>query len=237
MKSKKKFILLAIFIITGASMFYVFQNESKTKRDKLIELLEGTEGTSIGYFSPEAVKALPDFIKLKVQKLSSNKRIQFLEISDTNFSDFKLLEELTELEELNLIGMNLDSLDFLKPLVNLKTLCLSESRIKDFSALGQIPSVNSLNLSGTNFEDVEMVKNLTDLGYLNLSQTKTAEIGALSKLENLMVLDLSGTNIVDIKPLFQNQNLRELDLNNTHVFKEDIKIIKFKNPFITIKQH
>ncbi|MDU0113606.1 tandem-95 repeat protein [Psychrosphaera aquimarina] len=156
---------------------------------------------------------------------------------NTNFDDFSLLQNHSNLSTLTLYGVNLASWDFLYDfdlsylnlddsnftdlnlvthMSKLDTLLLTNNNISDWLVLSQL-DLQYLSVSNTDFSDVSLVTQMTNLtglnvNYVNLDPTNWALI---TNLETLWSLQASGSNISSLEGL---TNLSSLALDHTYVY-------------------
>ncbi|MBU2916917.1 tandem-95 repeat protein [Psychrosphaera sp. F3M07] len=156
---------------------------------------------------------------------------------NTNFDDFSLLQNHSNLSTLTLYGVNLASWDFLYDfdlsylnlddsnftdlnlvthMSKLDSLLLTNNNISDWLVLSQL-DLQYLSVSNTDFSDVSLLSQMTNLtglnvNYVNLDPTNWALI---TNLETLWSLQASGSNISSLEGL---TNLSSLALDHTYVY-------------------
>lgn len=133
------------------------------------------------------------------------------------FDELQPLFDLGTIEQFAANGTNLDSVEKIAQLKNLKRLFLAENPIEDISPLGEMIDLISLNLRGTPITDVTPLQGLRNLEWLSLEGTKIEEISSLENLKKLKSIDLSDTNVSDVSALSGLTELEEINLNVTSV--------------------
>lgn len=157
------------------------------------------------------------YLKEKCQAIVDALRtIKQVNINDRRkIQDLDLLKYLDQLEILRLRNIELNDLQFLSELNNLKTLSIDNVKMKQFL---QFESKRLIHLSFafTNISDFNFVGKYRGLEYLSLigNSGKIDNIEWISGLHNLREIRLSGGELNDISPLVNLTELRQLYLNN-----------------------
>ena len=182
-----------------------------------------------------SLKNLTELRLYEVNKMSDKsflndlKKLKTLEIG---YSGLEVLEDIVQMKSLtnlNLIGNPLTSIKGIKNLINLNRLVLGDNNLSDFSELGELTELKWLYITGTNIEDISFVKNLTNLMYLEVSRGQVKDISAIEELTNLVTLDLSNNRIADILPIAKLLSNADSQLNNIHLWGNQINHAKTKN--------
>lgn len=152
-------------------------------------------------------------------------------ITDRNI----MLSDVIELEELDLYFTEVENIDSLKYLTNLRELHLVSGKYMpngasfssleddtplDLSALSNLTKLKTLKLEGKKIKDIKAVTNLKNLeffsignGELCLYPTMVSDISPLANLINLKILYLSSAQITNLEPLANLTNLERLDVS------------------------
>ena len=153
---------------------------------------------------------------------------------------YELLKQITKITEVNVSGnTNIDNLEPLAELSELRSLDCSETKVSDISPIRNLNKIKDLDISNTlvtdisnlkyanvvqNFRadnirinDISIVGFFRDLNSLSVSKTDVSDISFLARCSNLSTLDLSGTQVADLSPLRNLLKLYELDVANTPV--------------------
>ena len=140
------------------------------------------------------------------------------------------------LKELVITNAELESLQPLRRLSNLKVLNLDGCRIKDLSPLPQM-MVADLSLNNTNVTDLSPLRSLTSLKYLRLKSTPVEDLSPLTELQNLEYLDLMRSrNVKKFDSLTSLSQLKYLCVAYTGISEEDIKSLKASLPSCSIDE-
>jgi serine/threonine protein kinase/Leucine-rich repeat (LRR) protein len=171
--------------------------------------------------------------------LQALKNLHVLILNWTGVSDEALvqLRGLPQLEELGLRGTHVTDagLAHLHGLTKLRTLNLSVLPITDAGVeqLRALKNLQQLDLTRTRVTDAGLghLRELTRVDSLSLGETPVTEAGLteLQSLKNLHVLGLRGLPWVSdttIPQLLHLQDLREIDLRDTHVSAKGFRVLK-----------
>eukprot|EP00759_Apiculatamorpha_spiralis_P008904 PhF_6_TR1577/c0_g1_i3/m.2869 len=127
--------------------------------------------------------------------------------------------QLSFLEDLDLLGSEVESVSMLSTCRSLRRLNISYCRKltdKGIRGLSTIPTLEDLNLSNTNISDISHLTECRALRRLSLSYCKNLNDAAIRGLETILTLetlDLKGSNISDVSHLSRSPRLRKLDLS------------------------
>jgi len=145
--------------------------------------------------------------------------IKKLNIKDTSAKDLSDIKRLTLLEDLTMVVKNEDSsIDFLKPLVNLKKLNILNSSIANFDVLAGSDNIEELILDKVTCKDGPFIdffplSNLP-LTKLVIENTPIKSTRPIGRMKNLEVLKLDFEKTENISSLRSLVNLKELYLKN-----------------------
>jgi len=131
--------------------------------------------------------------------------------------DLSMLEEFTNLTELDLRRNTIDDFSPLAKLTNLEKLILHTTNIKDISALAGLTRLTELNIHRTGVSDISPLAGLTNLEILKLHSCKIEDISLLANLTNLQELILDNNQVNDVGPLAGLVNLKILLLGNNEI--------------------
>ena len=138
------------------------------------------------------------------------KKLHLINKSDNKFIDFKPLAKLTSLENLTLSYTEIDDIEPLSGLNNIRELNLTRTRISDFNPLIKFKNLESLCVSDTQFNDLKLIENLTNLQELSLGRSKVTDLKPIKKLKNLQVLSLSQNQVHELEQLTELKKLNKL---------------------------
>lgn len=125
--------------------------------------------------------------------------------------------QLSTIVEMDLSGRNIETLEGIEGLRNLRVLNLSNNRVQNLSHITSLVKLQRLDLSGNQLADISPLGQLPDLEELLLRQNKIEDITALGKLSGLKVLDLSRNRVSEIEPLGKMFRLEELNLRENRI--------------------
>jgi len=150
--------------------------------------------------------------KIRLKELPKNGNLMSFEYRNNYEVDTK-----GKILGINLIFNNIDSIEILSDLKNLKNLNLAFNQISDIKNLDHLKSLISLDLSSNQITEIKNLNELTNLTDLDLSSNQILEIKNLNTLKNLTNLDLSRNKIDSIKNLNYLKNLINLDLSSNQI--------------------
>ena len=126
------------------------------------------------------------------------------------------LHQLASIPEIDIHGhKEIQSLEALSRILNLKKLDASHTSIQSIEALYELRELNSLNIRNTQVSSLSPIENNNQLKYLNISQTKIEELDALRQLHSLSKLYMDADSINDISPLLTLNSIRLIRADNT----------------------
>ena len=182
---------------------------------------------------------LPDDTPLVKEHLRLLTHLEVPEGSEVN--DLTGLEYAVFLGRFNADHNQIEGLQPLASLVNLRSISLHNNRISDITPLANLTNLEDLYLSANRISDISPLEKLTNLKVLHfhfggnqisnllpladlveleqlaLSENRISDISPLEKLPNLKVLHLGINQISDITPLINLTELVELSLNDNQI--------------------
>lgn len=158
------------------------------------------------------------------ETLSKLQNLTRLSLCGCNISDddLEFISELTGLEELylggpNYEGNNIENIEPLRKMTNLKSLNLSNNKISDITSLYELTNLREVALHYNNITDITSLKGLVNLYELEIYHNNISDISPLSELTNLKYLYLGDNNIENIESLAKLNNLYVLDLYGNNI--------------------
>ena len=150
------------------------------------------------------------------QKKSFNGALMSRDLSQRDLDE---IATVTTLEEICLIGGDIESYAALAALPNLRKLAINHYSVSDLSSVGSLVQLKELSLSeNEQYSDIQFVAPLVNLEILDLTDGQFTDLEPIKHLQNLRVLKLTNCDEVsDISPLAYLLRLEELDLNSTGV--------------------
>ena len=145
------------------------------------------------------------------------KTAEELSFSDTAFSNFALLAQLTKLKDLILNNTRLHDLEPLQGLSDLQWLDLESCPVTSIKPLANLKKLRNLHIRGTAVLDISSLTELTELTVLILSGTDIKDFSPLLQLHHLEHLFLAETSITDLQVLQPLTKLKSLGLHSTKI--------------------
>ena len=159
---------------------------------------------------------------VSISGLENTSQLEELIIIDSKLAGIKV-GALRKLRKLYFSSSNIDSIadiEGISELYNLEKLGLSNSNIDKIINLHKLVNLKYLSLANNKISEIESLDNLTNLVSINLSSNKLTKIQGLDHLKNLTLLDLSNNPI----EVFEGVGSRMLD----KVILSDTKIASIK---------
>ena len=129
--------------------------------------------------------------------------------------DFNDLGRLTYLETLVIDGQNVNGLQTLSALTQLKNLTIRGCSLSatDLSIIGVLPNLENLVLTNCSLTNISGLSNASRLVSLDLSNNAIKDLSPLSFMEKLANLNLSSNALTNLSPLSALGNLTSLDVS------------------------
>ena len=118
---------------------------------------------------------------------------------------------------LNVNGLNIQSIEGLQYLVNLRRTLLIGHSIADISPLANLTNLVDVYLGDNRIVDVSPLANLTNLDTLWLDANRISNVSPLANLTNLRVLVVNSNEITDVSPLANLINLTDLGVQRNQI--------------------
>ena len=207
--------------------------EDITLLEKLVEL-EDLNLTNNKIKDPKSLAKLTKLRQLVLRKNLMNNLdfLNDLKVESLDISMNSVLKDyipnnlkLENLRSLNLSGIGLDNISFLKNAGKLESLVAEENAIKDLTPLAELKSLRTLYLDRNNISDITALKDLVSLEELLLYKNNIENVDALKDkkyLYRLMLNDNPGLKNIDA--LKDVPNISSIDISNTSV--TDISALK-----------
>ena len=207
--------------------------EDITPLEKLVEL-EDLNLTNNKIKDPKSLAKLTKLRQLVLRKNLMNNLdfLNDLKVESLDISMNSVLKDyipnnlkLENLRSLNLSGIGLDNISFLKNAGKLESLVAEENAIKDLTPLAELKTLRTLYLDRNNISDITALKDLASLEELLLYKNNIENVDALKDkkyLYRLMLNDNLGLKNIDA--LKDVPNISSLDISNTSV--TDISALK-----------
>ena len=181
------------------------------------------------------------------------KNLKELYLIEENIDDLTGIEELINLEELNINGNHITSIEQVSKLTNLVDFDCANNNIKDLSPISNLINLeilsindNHINLSSLknltklrklyasscDISDISILANLKDIEYLSLCSNNINDIKVLKDLQKLMYLDLYRNNVSDITPLEKFTSIEDFNLDENPIPEDILNEFYEKDNFI-----
>lgn len=207
--------------------------EDITPLEKLVEL-EDLNLTNNKIKDPKSIAKLTKLRQLVLRKNLMNNLdfLNNLKVESLDISMNSVLKDyipnnlkLENLRSLNISGIGLDNISFLKNAGKLERLVAEENAIKDLTPLAELKTLRTLYLDRNNISDITALKDLVNLEELLLYKNNIENVDALKDkkyLYRLMLNDNLGLKNIDA--LKDVPNISSIDISNTSV--TDISALK-----------
>ena len=234
--------------------------EDITPLEKLVEL-EDLNLTNNKIKDPKSLAKLTKLRQLVLRKNLMNNLdfLNDLKVESLDISMNSVLKDyipnnlkLENLRSLNLSGIGLDNISFLKNAGKLESLVAEENAIKDVTPLAELKSLRTLYLDRNNISDITALKDLVNLEELllyknnieNVDELKDKKylyrlmlndnlglknIDALKDVPNISSIDISNTSVTDISALKDAKYLYYIALKDTKISDGDITSFEKSN--------
>ncbi len=126
-------------------------------------------------------------------------------------------EDMTGLQNLFLIGLDIRSLKGLEYAVNLRGLFVIRSEVSDLTPLAGLKNLRDLKLNHNRITDISPLSGLVNLQRLQLHNNQIVDISPLAGLIGLRDLRMKSNEVVDITPLSGLVNLQCLKLHDNQI--------------------
>lgn len=174
---------------------------------------------------------LDKFELLAINKAYAESPLDFSSLSDSkSFNKLVLnavdvdtdsLSMLTGLEQISLSRIDIDNINFVKSLKNLKSVYLYMTDTKDISAISGLKELKELQIEFCKeIKDLSPLGELVNLEKLHLGRNDyLSDFTPLSNLKNLEELSVNVclTDINNISPIKEFVNLKRLELGNVNM--------------------
>ena len=234
--------------------------EDITPLEKLVEL-EDLNLTNNKIKDPKSLAKLTKLRQLVLRKNLMNNLdfLNDLKVESLDISMNSVLKDyipnnlkLENLRSLNLSGIGLDNISFLKNAGKLESLVAEENAIKDLTPLAELKTLRTLYLDRNNISDITALKDLASLEELllyknnieNVAALKDKKylyrlmlndnlglknIDALKDVPNISSIDISNTSVTDISALKDAKYLYYIALKDTKISDDDITAFEKSN--------
>ena len=154
---------------------------------------------------------------LNLSGIDSATNLEDLQVSGVNSKDLSAISRLTNLNKIYLSGLNLESLNIINNLKNLEEVSSYNNGLVSLQGVESLQNLKRLNVSDKNLEDISSVKGLNNIEVMYLDNNKIKDISSLKDLRSLKKLYIRENNIENIEALSKLINLTTVHLNNNKI--------------------
>lgn len=149
-----------------------------------------------------------DRCTLNSSLFSSCKELELLELSFINIDEGNIsLEENNKLKSLSIVASDIQSIDGLKNLKNLRILNLHSNNLQDISPITNIKSLEYLGIMGNSIKSYDPILDCNDIRSIacgNLTKENIKILSSVEKLSELQIIVRGSLNNVEIDDVFLN---------------------------------
>ena len=145
-----------------------------------------------------------------ISGLTTSKDLEFINLSNSkNLKDISHLSKLKNIKLIDVSSTQITSLKGLENCIDLHGLNASHTPIKSLDALVNVKNIYGINLENcSSLENIEGLMNSSKLKELILSRCSSLKsLSGLEKCINLRVITLSGSGILNLDPLINCKNI------------------------------
>lgn len=130
-------------------------------------------------------------------------------------TDLSVLSKLTYLESLVIEDVNIENLQMLSTMTQLKNLAIRGCPLSatDLTIIGALPNLEFLILNNCSLTNISGLQNASRLVNLDLRNNAIKDLSGLSFMDKLTTLNLSSNALTNLSPLSALQNLTALDVS------------------------
>ena len=140
-----------------------------------------------------------------IRKINVHENLRSLHLTSTEVTNLSYLDRFPYLEELRMGNTyEIEKIEGLEALQNLKQLLIRGTSIKQIEGLEQLTNLEVLDLSDNEITEIKGVSQLTKLRELNLNENPINKVENLDGLDNLELLLLETDDITDFDSTFLN---------------------------------
>ena len=154
---------------------------------------------------------------LNLSGIDSATNLEELQVSGVNSKDLSAISKLTNLNKIYLSGLNLEDLNILNKLEKLEEVSSYNNGLVNLKGIENLQNLKRLSVSDKNLEDINSVKGLNNIEVLYLDNNKIKDISSLKDLTSLKKLYIRENNIENIEALSKLINLTTVHLNNNKI--------------------
>ena len=198
-------------------------------RDSIVVVDDSLVESTLACNMPVLYEKLTNFTKITNVDVSQNPYIHSLdplyELSDlqnlncsgTDVEDVYPIRNLNKLNNLDISNTAIKDISDLRYTNDIKNLKAENLRLSNIEIIGLYHKLINLSLAGSDVENVSVLSNCEMLTDLDISNTKVTSLDSVVLPQSLHYLNISNTAISDLTPLENLENLQLLVIDNTLV--------------------
>jgi internalin A len=195
------------------------ENTNNGKHSKPKEILELEKELGVEIDIHIFTDDLIDNFYVDNNAITKDGKVTQLNLFGVKIYSLDFLRNFKELESLSITDCGVENISSISQLYNLKTLQLVDNLIKNISPLLELKKLKILYLSGNPISNIELIGNITNLTELQIWDVGIQDINFTKNLNHLIFLNVSQNSITSIDSIIN------LQLDSLHFFRNQIKII------------
>lgn len=173
---------------------------------------------SVNYFIKDS------FFKFKGLDIYHLKDLLISQYGDNYFDNYNFIGKLVKIKRLYAAAVELKSIDFIYPLLELQLIDISFNTIKDISVLNKFSDLQNLYLNNNDINSISSLIGLKNLQEITFKNNYVENIEPLTSCKNLKLINSFNNCINDSKKLVKLKNLEHLNLGLNQIM--DISFIE-----------
>jgi len=165
-------------------------------------------------------------------QITINDYVESIHVGGFSLEDLKYCVNVTEIR---VSGLQIDSIDFLSDMSNLKRVVLPSNQLTDIAPLRGKLQLEFLWLERNNISDLSPISGLENLKTLSVTGNQITDITPLAGLKQLEELTLSYNEIEDYTPLYGLQKLKTLYTSGGNLTSEEKDELQSNLPFCNVR--
>jgi len=165
-------------------------------------------------------------------QITINDYVESIHVGGFSLEDLKYCVNVTEIR---VSGLQIESIDFLSDMSNLKRVVLPSNQLTDIAPLRGKLQLEFLWLERNNISDLSPISGLENLKTLSVTGNQITDITPLAGLKQLEELTLSYNEIEDYTPLYGLQKLKTLYTSGGNLTSEEKDELQSNLPFCNVR--
>lgn len=155
--------------------------------------------------------------RVDLSELRRCSSLDYLYIEESPLADYSFLQGFTSLQNLEIVGGELESIEQIPASAEMVQICLHHHRLRSLEGIDRFPNLHTLEVGCNFIEDLSPILKLPHLRRLNISYNPVANIDILKKLPKFKTFDtlyLSGIPLGNLDLVEDMTNLRAFTAND-----------------------